>query len=437
MRFICQVAFVLPMAILAVVGRAEAKQPNVILIMADDLGYETIGANGGTSYATPHLDALAQSGMRFEHCYVQPLCTPTRVQLMTGLYNVRNYIRFGYMDPDSTTFGNLFQRAGYSTCIVGKWQLGQDPQLPKKFGFDEHCLWQHVRRPPRFANPGLEVNGEIRDYDDGEYGPDLVNDYALDFLERHKDKPFFLYYPMILTHDPYQPTPNSPDWDPRARGERVNRHVRHFGEMVSYMDKLVGRVVAKLEELNLRDNTLLIFLGDNGTGTGATTRMGERVVKGGKGSTKSTGMHVPLIANWPGHVQRGAVCPDLIASTDFLPTICEATGVAVPEGVAMDGRSFWKQLVGRAAQPRETIYCWYSRNGDAASVREFAFDQRYKLYRDGRFFDMQSDSDEQTSVAVDTLRGDAADAANRLRKTLDQYRDARPKSREAFESQAN
>ncbi|MCA9204414.1 MAG: sulfatase-like hydrolase/transferase, partial [Planctomycetales bacterium] len=190
MRFICQVAFVLPMAILAVVGRAEAKQPNVILIMADDLGYETIGANGGTSYATPHLDALAQSGMRFEHCYVQPLCTPTRVQLMTGLYNVRNYIRFGYMDPDSTTFGNLFQRAGYSTCIVGKWQLGQDPQLPKKFGFDEHCLWQHVRRPPRFANPGLEVNGEIRDYDDGEYGPDLVNDYALDFLERHKDKPF-------------------------------------------------------------------------------------------------------------------------------------------------------------------------------------------------------------------------------------------------------
>ncbi|MBY0325475.1 MAG: sulfatase-like hydrolase/transferase, partial [Gemmataceae bacterium] len=181
---------------------AEAK-PNLILIMADDLGYETIGANGGTSYKTPNLDKLASTGARFTHCYVQPLCTPTRVQLMTGLYNIRNYINFGNMNPKAVTFANHLKPAGYATCITGKWQLGHDLELPKKFGFDEYCLWQHTRRPPRYANPGLEINGVEKNYSNGEYGPDLVNDYAIDFIKRSKASPFFLYYPMMLTHSPY------------------------------------------------------------------------------------------------------------------------------------------------------------------------------------------------------------------------------------------
>jgi len=113
---------------------SDAKRPNVILIMADDLGYETLGANGGTSYKTPVLDKLAAEGARFEYCFAQPLCTPTRLQLMTGIYNVRNYTHFGHMDPSCTTFAHLFKRAGYATCIAGKWQLGQDVDLPKTFG---------------------------------------------------------------------------------------------------------------------------------------------------------------------------------------------------------------------------------------------------------------------------------------------------------------
>jgi arylsulfatase A len=168
------------------------KQPNLILIMADDLGYETIGANGGTSYKTPNLDKLAASGVRFTNCFVQPLCTPTRVQLMTGRYNVRNYISFGNMDPNAVTFANLLKPAGYATCITGKWQLGRDAELPKKFGFDESYLWQLTRRPPRYANPGLEINGVEKDFHGGEYGPDLINDYALDFIDRNKSKPFCL-----------------------------------------------------------------------------------------------------------------------------------------------------------------------------------------------------------------------------------------------------
>src|SRR5688572_16559960 len=178
-------ALLVPVLVLVGVSNAwgadAARRTNVVLIMADDLGHETIGANGGTSYATPVLDKLAAGGVRFEHCYVQPLCTPTRVELMTGASNVRNYTKFREMDPGLTTFAHLFKKAGYATCVAGKWQLGKDPGLPKRFGFDEHCLWQHTRIPPRYANPGLEINGEEKDYTNGEYGPDLVNEYALDF----------------------------------------------------------------------------------------------------------------------------------------------------------------------------------------------------------------------------------------------------------------
>jgi arylsulfatase A len=131
---------------LAAIQAADAGKPNLILILADDLGYETIGANGGTSYPTPVLDRLAATGARFSRCFVQPLCTPTRVQVMTGQYNIRNYIRFGQMDPTSVTFGRLLKNAGYATCMAGKWQLGKELELPKTFGFDDYGLWSTITR---------------------------------------------------------------------------------------------------------------------------------------------------------------------------------------------------------------------------------------------------------------------------------------------------
>ena len=402
-------------------------RPNIILILADDLGYETIGANGGTSYKTPHLDKLAATGVRFTHCFVQPLCTPTRVQLMTGRYNVRNYINFGNMDPQAVTFGHLLKQAGYATCIAGKWQLGQDLGLPKKFGFDEYCLWQHTRRPPRYANPGLEINGVEKNWANGEYGPDLVNDYALDFITRKKNGPFFLYYPMMLTHAPYQPTPDSQDWDPKAQGEQVNTDAKHFADMVAYMDKLIGKLVTRLDSLGIRDNTLLVFVGDNGTGRGTRSMMGERLVIGGKGTTTDAGMHVPLIASWPGRITAGRVCPDLVDSTDFLPTLLQAAGVAPPSGLKLDGRTFLPQVLGAQGQPRDWIYSWYSpRQSADLSVREFAFNHRYKLYRSGEFFDLSKDLAEKQPLEVVSLDGEAAAAAKLLQGALDQFTDARP-----------
>jgi arylsulfatase A len=410
----------------AAAATAGGRRPNVILILADDLGVECIGAHGGTSYRTPALDALAAGGARFDYAYAQPLCTPTRVQLMTGQYNVRNYVAFGVMDPDLTTFAQLFKAAGYATCIAGKWQLGKDPGLPKRFGFDEACLWQHLRRPPRYVNPGLEVNGEEKDYANGEYGPDLVNDYARDFITRHRDGPFLLYYPMILTHDPYQPTPDSPDWDPKAVGESVNKDVKHFADMVAYMDKLIGKLVAHLDELGIRDHTLILFTGDNGTGYGAKSERNGRTVPGGKGRSIDSGIHVPLVVNWPAACPGGIVSDDLVDTTDFLPTICEAAGVDVPAGLTLDGRSFLPQVRGGKGDPRGWVYCWFSRGGGPKAQHEFALDRRFKLYANGRFYEWSADLAEERPLAEADLSPDAAAARAKLAGALAKYAAARP-----------
>lgn len=407
--------------------RAAERKPNVILIMADDFGYEAVTANGGQSYRTPNLDRLAATGMRFERCHVQPLCTPTRVQLMTGIYNVRNYVEFGLLDPKATTFGHLLKKAGYTTGIAGKWQLGNDPKLPQHFGFDESYLWQHTRRPPRYANPGLEHNGKELDFNGGEYGPKLVNDFALDFVTRHRAQPFFLYYPMILTHDPFQPTPDSAEWDPKTKSEQVQRDVKHFADMTAYMDKMIGRLVAKLDELGLRENTLLMFIGDNGTQVTVTTQFKGAPYQGGKGTGTARGTHVPFIANWPGKIAAGRVDPDLVASVDFLPTICAVTGAEVPAALRIDGHTFLPRLLGQPGAPREPIYLWYARNGGRTATYEFAMSTTHKLHRDGRLFDLTVDPFEDKPLPAAGRNAATAAEVKKLQAILDRYANARPK----------
>ena len=392
--------------------------------MADDLGYECIAANGGESYRTPQLDRLASSGVRFTQCHVQPLCTPTRVQLMTGQYNIRNYVNFGTLPRKEITFAKLLKEAGYATGICGKWQLGIEPESPQHFGFDEACLWHHTRRVARYANPGLDYNGKPKDFSQGEYGPDLINEFALDFVTRHRDRPFLLYYPMMLTHNPFQPTPDSADWDPATTGEDAKQDPKYFGEMVTYMDKLVGRLVAKLEELKICENTLVIFIGDNGTNTGITSKFQGKVYRGGKGTTTARGTHVPLIVHWPAVIKTAKVDNSLISSVDLMPTICAAAGVACP---GVDGVSFLPQLRGEAAAGREWLYSWYSpRQQKNLTVREFAFDHDYKLYRTGELYDLRTDSAEQKPLDRGALPKEAANKLGKLQSVLDRFADARP-----------
>ena len=351
-------------------------QPNIILIMADDMGYEALSSNGSESCKSPNLDKLAAKGVRFTNCFSNPICTPSRVKLMTGQYNVRNYVKFGWLDREQTTFAHQLKAAGYATAIAGKWQLGRDKDSPQHFGFEQSCLWQHTRSgrsnedgkniDRRFVNPQLEFSGVEKDFNNGEYGPQVCTDFICDFIDKNKKKPFLVYYPMILTHCPFDPTPDSTDWDPKRLGSTTykgdrNDPQRHFRDMVAYADKAVGQIVSQLEKSGVRDNTLIIFTGDNGTDTPIVTPWNGKKVVGGKGTMSDTGTRVPLIVNWPAGIRKaGRVVDDLVEFTDVFPTICEVTTAKLPKNHPGDGASIVPVLRNQAgARKKDWVYIWY------------------------------------------------------------------------------
>ncbi len=406
----------------------KAKQPNIILIMADDLGYEGLSCYGSASYQTPFLDELARTGARFVHAYSQPLCTPSRVQIMTGRYNHRNYSVFGILDPQERTFGHMLKQAGYATCVVGKWQLytsdalrEQDiwGTLPEDAGFDDYCLWHLKTRESRYADPIIEVKGQPSRVFTDQYGPDIFVDYMDGFMEKHRSEPFFVYFPMALTHSPFVPTPDSAGW----QGDRHKSDNKYFADMIAHMDKLIGRIVQKVDALGLRENTLILFTTDNGTHRNITSRMNDGTeIKGGKGFPADAGTRVPLIANWTGTIPEGLVLDDLIDFSDFLPTLAEVSGARLPD-VTIDGRSFAPQLRGGKGNPREWIYCYYAgREVLNVPPTQFARDKRWKLYDDGRLFDIDSDVLEQHQVPVGSSDAHAQVARKKLEAVLDSMR---------------
>lgn len=412
-------------ALAVLVGGLVAQPMNVILVMADDVGVEAFGCYGGESYATPRLDRMAREGVRFEHCYSQPLCTPSRVKLMTGLSNVRNYERFSVLPTDQLTFGHLLQRRGYRTAVVGKWQLfaarhygefmGRGT-LPEHAGFDEHCLWQVDLLGSRYQRALVRTNGINERH--GRYGPRLWTDYACDFIRRAKGAPFFLYFPMALPHAPYRPTPDQPG----AAGRQAR-----FSAMVSYMDKCIGRLIDAVTAAAIEDRTLVLFTSDNGTGRQIVSRARGVDVRGGKGLPNDRGTHVPLIA-WGGRVKGGRVVDALVDFSDFMPTLLDASGGDVPAGIRCDGVSFLPVLMGAATGTRRAVYVWSDpRPGQTTPVR-FARDQRWKLYGDGRFFDVARDPDEKRPLPA-RGPGPAGRARRRLQRVLDGFPDRPQRTR--------
>jgi arylsulfatase A len=405
-------------------------RPNIILIMTDDMGYECLGSYGSASYKTPNLDRLAAEGVRFEHCYAQPLCTPSRVKIMTGKYNFRNYTDFGYLNPTEKTFGNLFKDAGYSTCIAGKWQLNgfygekkpgwDDLNRPHAFGFDEYCLWQISKEKSegeRYANPLVVQNGKELPRNADQYGPDVFSDYIVDFIGRKKNEPFFVYYPMNLVHDPFVPTPDSRDWDEPALHYRQD--TTYFRDMVAYSDKLVGKILDKLEQEGLLENTLIIFTGDNGTDVNISSRMKDgRWIKGDKGNMSDGGTRVPLIASWKGKSLMGEVNQDLVDFTDFLPTLAKAASISIPEDQEVDGKSFLPQVLGKPTQGKEYIYMYYKPAWGRFENGVFVRNQKYKLYGDGRFYDVEKDVMEQNPIDIKSAVGDAKAAVQKFQTVL-------------------
>ena len=388
----------------------EIRNPNVILIMADDIGYEGLGINGSLSYNTPNLDALASNGVNFTNAIANPLCTPSRVKIMTGKYNYKNYDYFTHLNSSEKTFGNLFKENGYETAIVGKWQLNglkiseidqnvkEDNTRPYKFGFDEYCLWQLTKTKDfgeRFANPLIEQNGKFLDRNKDLYGPDIVSDYAIDFIQRNKEKPFFLYYPMLLAHDPFVPTPDSDEWNnPDLRYKKNNIF---FKDMVEYMDKIVGKIIHELKAQGLDDNTLIIFLGDNGTNRTLVTKTVNGDVKGAKGNTITHGVHVPMIASWPTKIKKPIIYDGVVDLTDFYATFSDILNVSNDS----DGKSLTHVFYGNKKNIRETVTIYYDPKWSIYVDRYrniFSQDKRYKLYKNGEFFDMKNDVFEENPL---------------------------------------
>lgn len=407
------------------------ERPNIVLIMADDTGYECLGANGGLDYSTPRLDRMAAEGLRFSHCYSQPICTPSRVKLMTGLSNKRNHFKFGVLGRDQRTFAQVLQQAGYATCIAGKWQLGREKDAPQHFGFEQSLLWQHTRgrmdadkHDTRYPNPHLERDGEPLEYEHGEFSTDLFVDYVCEFIESHRERPFLVYYPMALVHCPFCPTPKSTDWDATSNGSTTYKgDPQYFGDMVAYADRAVGRILDCLQDTGLSENTLVIFLGDNGTDSPIVSNTTSGRVIGAKGKTLDGGNHVPCIMQWPGQViQPGRTVESIIDFSDFFPSLCEATGVKF-EGMT-DGVSFLPLFTDPTTSGRSCIYQWYHRDGVPEKAVEFARTTQYKLYSTGEFYSIPSDRLEQNPLTDLTSKQLAI--RERLQAEIAKYRDVIP-----------
>ena len=408
---------------------AEPRRPNILLIFADDVGREVLGCYGGESYKTPNIDSLAKAGKRFTHCYGMPVCHPSRICLMTGRYPaVLANPKWGSFpaEHEGKTFASALKQAGYSTAVGGKWQLSMmkdDLLQPARMGFDEWSLFGW-HEGPRYHEPMIYENGRLRTDTTGKYGPDLYVDFLIDFMGRKREQPFFAYYSMALCHDVTddigKPVPYGPD------GRWLS-----YEEMAEDMDKQVGRLVTALDDMQLRDNTLIVFTTDNGTAASSYlkyedgkfhrpavfSKFGGKMVQGGKGRLTDLGTRLPLIANWPGHIKAGAVGDDLIDFSDFLPTLAEIAGRPIPKGSTINGHSFAGSLFGTDETSRKWAY------SEGRARTQYVRTKRFKLYSTGEFFDMNSSPDEQKKLRDEEL----TKAQRETKKTLQAALDSLPR----------
>ena len=397
---------------------ADAAQPNIVLVMTDDQGYGDFGFTGNPVLRTPHLDALAAQSATVERFYVSPVCTPTRASLMTGRYNYRTraidtYIGRAMMEPEEVTVAEMLRDAGYATGIFGKWHLGDAyPMRAMDQGFEESLVHRgggigQPSDPPggegKYTDAVLFRNGQ-REETTG-YCTDVYFDAAFDFMERAvaEGRPFFAYVPTNAPHGPFHDVPK--DWlehyrqvdlsaalaDPEQASEQdLDRLARSYA-MISNIDENVGRLMTRLEELGLAENTLVVFLVDNGPDRDRYNAG----LRGRKGTVFEGGIRSPLLARWPGRLPAGGEPVDRIAAhIDIAPTLLDAAGVEPPAGLHLDGRSLLGLLAGgganggsdgnrdggTAAWPDRTLYFQFHRGDEPTAFRSFAaVGQRYKL----------------------------------------------------------
>ncbi len=422
---------------------APAKKPNIVFILADDLGFAEIGANGADKYKTPNIDSLAKSGIRFNHYYTAPLCGPSRALILTGRYAFRSgavtqdacgsIIRTG--EKAEIMVPTVMKKAGYATAMIGKWGQLLPSGDPAEWGFD-HVLsfkasgvyWNKVAAASWVkqyglagdkgsedgvrANPGpYNIDEKHLMMADNEYMPDLMHKDAVAFINENKDKPFLLYYSMSHVHAQILPTPDSklpaPGLDTAARYAQV------YNDNINYMDKLVGKLLAELDRLKLRDNTVIFFMGDNGTAKAASdlATIGGRRLIGQKGGMEEGGGLVPFLVSWKGVTPAGKVNQNFTDASDLLPTFAEIAGAPLPENRIIDGKSLLPQIKGETKSPRTWAFTQLGAN---YYVREAG----WKLNQAGQLFDMKNAPFEEILVPADSKDEAAVTARKRLSAAL-------------------
>jgi arylsulfatase A len=400
----------LPNALLAADQQAPVHKPNIIFILADDLGLDGVGCYGSDTYKrqTPHIDALAHTGVRFETCYSTPLCGPSRCLLLTGRYGFRTGgLTNNSWRPDGPgaraehehPIARLLKEHGYATCQTGKWrQIGE---TPRDWGFDEYCT--DPTAAGWYWRKNYNKNGQTVHSDKEVYCPDIAHHFAVDFIHRHQHQPFFIYYATHLVHLPMERTPDS---KPGTTDEKAL-----YADNIAYMDKQVGLIVKELDRLKLREKTLIVFSGDNGTVGKFAAPIGGRIIEGHKGQMLEGGSRVPLIANWKGVTPEGKVLKDLTDFSDIYATFAQIAGAPLPKHLTFDSHSFAPQLHGHPGKPREWIYVqlghqWYVRSQD------------WKLTQSGDLFDMKDAPFVEKPVAADTQDTQARAGREMLQKVL-------------------
>ena len=398
----------------AVFGALAADKPNIVFILADDLGIGNVGCYGAdATVKTPHIDALARGGTRYSNAYTVPLCGPSRAAILSGRYAFRtgatNQDATGEMKPSVETFlPKTLKAAGYASSMIGKW--GQLPLGPAEFGFDEHLKFQGsgIYWNSQAKGKNYLVNAQSVPLRDKEYLPDVMHHHAVDFMTRNREKPFYLYYSMSHIHGEILPTPDSaPD----------SKDL--YADNIAYMDKLVGQLVAELDRLKLREKTLIVFFGDNGTGGNYSDRatVNGRRLSGAKGDMLEGGALVPMIVNWPGKTPAGKICTDMVDSTDFFPTFAEFAGAKLPANTVIDGRSMAAQFRGEKGQPRDWAFVQLARNWYVRSTG-------WKLNQAGELYDMSGAPWGEKLAPADTKDPAALAARQRLSAALAQLNPA-------------
>jgi arylsulfatase A len=415
-------------------GALVTGKPNIILILGDDIGYEIPTCNGGQTYSTPNIDLLSKSGMRFTQTQACPKCSPTRVELMTGKYNFRNYTEWGKLDLTQKTLGNMLHNAGYNTCYAGKWQLDGGDSAIRNSGFDKYLVFlpfisaasEEVENLYRYKNPRLYEKGQFlpASQTKGKYADDLFTNYILKFIDSNQTKPFFVLYSTSLCHHPFSPTPDDPEyaaWDPLTSPSDK----KFFPSMVKYMDKEIEKIIGRLYSTGLTNNTIIIFTGDNGTPSGIVSLFKGQKIIGGKATSTIYGTHVPLIVRWTGTVPGNQVSNAITDFSDFLPTLAGMANIPVPTNYGtLDGVSFVPALRGSQTNLRNWTFCSWRQQDQVAGLwywKRWVQDRTYKLYdstNQNHFFNIVRDPFELDPIPNDSLTSTEVTIKNKFKGVL-------------------